>query len=289
MEQFLTAKLQEDIKNFRMRYDKQDRHNLLNMDKSHYHKSYEVYFLLSGECNYFIKDKAFHIKAGDVVLVNSYDLHKTSLVSKCSRERFLICLNEDFVNSIASPYNEIDLFSCFKKGSRVFRLDDEHLQIVQAQINKMYNFYIEASYEVNKMDEFYMKVMTAELLIILNKLADSIKEEPIEGISGLPPKILDVVNFINSNYMNEITLDSIASKFNISKYYFVKLFKETVGLTFIDYLNITRLREAQRLLSETDFNVARVATEVGYSDSNYFCRVFKLYCKCSPTQYKKQG
>lgn len=288
MEQYFPAELQVDLVDFRMRYDKQDRHNLLNMDKSHYHKSYEIYYLISGECNYFIKDKTFHIKGGDIVLVNSNDLHKTSLINKSTRERILICLNEEFINSMANSYEDVDLFSCFKNGHSVLRLGDEYLKVVQEQIHKMYSLYTESTYKVNRLDEFYMKVMTSELLVLLNKLSNSIKNELIEDTNSLPPKIVDIVTYINNNYMSDITLDFISSQFNISKYYFVRVFKESIGLNFIDYLNIIRLREAQKLLLNTDFNISRVSTEVGYSDSNYFCRVFKLYCKCSPTQYKKQ-
>ena len=88
--------------------------------------------------------------------------------------------------------------------------------------------------------------------------------------------------------MNEITLDSISLKFDISKYYFVRLFKEIIGLTFIDYLNVIRLKEARSILLKTNFTISRISNEVGYSDASYFCRVFKKYCNCSPAQYKKQ-
>lgn len=288
MEQPFPNELQVDLIDFRMRYDKTNGPSLLNMSKNHYHKSYEIYYLISGESYYFIKDTTFHIKAGDIVLVNSNDLHRTSLVNNDIRERILVCLNENFINSITSSYSDVDLFSCFKNGIPVLRLNAINSKAVQAHLYKMFNFYTNIINKVRKLDELYLKVMSVELLIMLNKLCDSAQPKFFEHSSILPQKISDVVIFVNNNYMNEITLDSISSHFNINKYYFVKLFKETIGLTFIDYLNIIRLKESQRILLKTNFTVSRISAEVGYSDSSYFCRVFKKYCKCSPTEYKKQ-
>lgn len=288
MIQYFPKEFQEDVTDFRMRYDKTNGPNLLNMSKNHYHKSYEIYYLMSGETYYFIKDKTFHVKAGDIVLINSYDLHRTSLVNNEAKERILICLNESFINSITSPYGYIDLFSCFKKNTPVLRLNKLNIENVQTHLNKMLDLYTDTVNKHEKLDELHLKVMSVELLILLNKLTNSIEPHLVQHPSILHKKISDIVIFVDNNYMNEITLDSLALTFNISKYYFVRLFKEIIGLNFSDYLNVVRLKHSRSLLIKTNFTISRIANEVGYSDANYYSRIFKKYCSCSPSEYKKQ-
>lgn len=279
--------LQVDVTDFRMRHDKTNGPTLLNMLKNHYHKSYEIYYLISGETYYFIKNKTFHIKAGDIVLVNSYDLHRTSLVNNKDKERILICMNESYISALTSSYSYIDLFSCFKKGNPVLSLDEYNSAAIKEHLSKMFTLYTNNRNKFQNLDELCLKAMCVELLVLLNKLSNSIEPHFVEHPSVLHKKISNIVFFIDNNYMNEITLDSIALQFNISKYHFVRLFKEIMGLTFIDYLNVVRLKESRNLLIRTNYAISRIASEVGYSDANYFCRVFKKYSNCTPSEYKK--
>lgn len=274
--------------NFQISYIKTNGASPLYMLNNHYHKSYEIYYLLSGEKYYFIKDKTYNIKAGDIVLINSYDLHRTSLVNNHDSERILVSLTENFIGFIKNYYPDMDLMSCFKKDMPVLRLKGNDSAYIKEHLYKMLNFYNETSKNISKINELYLKTMSVELLILLNKFADYTEPEIFEHPSIVHKKISDVIIFINKNYMNEHSLESISSQFNISKFYFARLFKEITGLTFIDYLNVIRLKAAQKLLTKTNFSISRISNEVGYSDASYFCRVFKKYCNFSPVKYRNQ-
>ncbi len=102
---------------------------------------------------------------------------------------------------------------------------------------------------------------------------------------------MSVVNkakqYIDENYMKELTLDDVSRVVNISSYYFSKVFKEETGENFIDYLTKLRIESAKKLLKTTNKSMKEISAEVGYSDPNYFSRNFKKYTGKTPTDYAK--
>ncbi len=92
--------------------------------------------------------------------------------------------------------------------------------------------------------------------------------------------------YILANYQNDISLDDVSREIDISPYYFSKVFKEATGENFIDYLTGLRIDKAKDLLENTDMSMKEICGEVGYSNPNYFSRIFKKVVGLSPTEYK---
>jgi two-component system, response regulator YesN len=104
------------------------------------------------------------------------------------------------------------------------------------------------------------------------------------------PKPLSVaVNFIKDNYTKPLQLSQVAEKCEISQGYLSRLFSEYLNTTFIDYLNTRRINEAARLLRQEKKTVKEVSYMVGFSDPNYFSRIFKRYMNASPSELTKGG
>lgn len=113
---------------------------------------------------------------------------------------------------------------------------------------------------------------------LIDELCDNAKEEKVEIIET-------VKDYINENYSEDINLDDIADYISFSKYYLSKLFKEVEGINYKDYLIKVRMEEAKKRLKSGD-KIKVVASEVGYSDRNYFSRAFKKYTGISPGKFK---
>lgn len=109
-------------------------------------------------------------------------------------------------------------------------------------------------------------------------------------ISYSAPKdiISKVTDQIHQNYAQSLMLKDIADEFNYSLPYLSKLFKEKTNLTFQMYLQKTRIEEACRLLANTNEKVQTVAKMVGYSDVDFFSRLFKKYNGTTPKQFRMQ-
>ena len=94
-------------------------------------------------------------------------------------------------------------------------------------------------------------------------------------------------NYIKNNYHKDISLDDVSREVNISPYYFSKLFKETTGENFIEYLTNLRMDKAKELLQTTECSMKEICVKTGYSDPNYFSRSFKKNVGVTPTEYKE--
>ena len=96
-----------------------------------------------------------------------------------------------------------------------------------------------------------------------------------------------VRHYIEQHYKESITLDLLAEKFSINKYYMAHAFKREYGVSPINYLIDRRVREGKRLLAETDFSLSQIAAVLGFSSSSYFSQRFRSAEGMSPTEYRK--
>lgn len=104
--------------------------------------------------------------------------------------------------------------------------------------------------------------------------------------TGVPQEIQRICRYMEENYSEKITLNSIAEQAGFSKYYISRLFKQYMGVTIIDYLIKIRLDKAKKLLVSGEYNIKQISYMVGYSDPNYFTWSFKKYLGISPIKYK---
>lgn len=104
------------------------------------------------------------------------------------------------------------------------------------------------------------------------------------------PYVKGALTYIKDFYALDLCEDDIANAVHISTKYLHKLFKNEVGKPPIKYLNAYRVRHAKKLLITSNYPVSRIATLVGFSDPNYFCRVFQRFNNgMSPLQYRKSN
>lgn len=98
--------------------------------------------------------------------------------------------------------------------------------------------------------------------------------------------IQDAINFINSNYMNSITVNEIANHVNLSRSYLYKMFIKNLKVSPQKYLINLRMYKATLLLKNTKLPIGEVANKVGYTDSLLFSKTFSKYFSVSPLNYR---
>jgi two-component system, response regulator YesN len=103
-------------------------------------------------------------------------------------------------------------------------------------------------------------------------------------------KVGDIIKvakeYIERNYHKAITLEDIASEVNVSSQYLSRLFKAEMKENFIDYLTDIRIEKAKNLLATGALTIKEICYKIGYSDPNYFSRIFKKRVGIPPTEYK---
>lgn len=112
---------------------------------------------------------------------------------------------------------------------------------------------------------------------------------PQEFDDSITHKIYSITSYIHSNYAQELSLDYISKKFFISPYYLSHQFKSVTGFTLINYIQMTRVRNAQQLLLYTDMKIADITAHCGFTSFSQFNRVFNKFCHTSPSQFRLNG
>lgn len=120
----------------------------------------------------------------------------------------------------------------------------------------------------------------------LKDITLAIGENREKELNGL---ILKSLKYINSSYHKNISLDDVAKEVNMSYHYFSKFFKETTGKNFVDYLTEIRIERSKELLQDVSASIKEICHEIGYSDPNYFCKIFKKVTGMTPTEFRSNS
>ena len=108
-----------------------------------------------------------------------------------------------------------------------------------------------------------------------------------ESRDGINIRVINrACEYIVENCHKNISLEEVAQTVNLSRFYFSRLFKQEKGCNFVDFISNVRIDRAKLLLKNSDYNVVRIAVEVGYQDASYFSRVFRQATYMTPNQYR---
>jgi len=129
-----------------------------------------------------------------------------------------------------------------------------------------------------------LEELKTELLNITLKLSEITK--PIREIKS-KQKFNNVLDYINNNYINQISLNDVSEVIGVTPEYFCGMFKKLIGINFLDYLTDIRISKAKQLLVENEEKVYKIAEQVGYVDSKYFTTLFKNHVGVTPIEYRK--
>lgn len=99
--------------------------------------------------------------------------------------------------------------------------------------------------------------------------------------------IHQIKQYIMENSKENISLETLSNKVGLSPIYISKMFKEKLGMNYIDFLTECRIERAKKMLTDRDKSIKEITLEVGYHDPNYFSKVFKKVCHVTPREYRK--
>lgn len=238
----------------------------------HWHQSIELSVILNGEVDIKINESNYHLKQYDVILVNSNTVH--SLVSQ---EAVLATLQV-----------RLDLMNITNKNltKQQFDLNSTHLQnenninIIRSILAQMIkqNLYDDESNELINSSLVYR---------LLFEITDKFRtDEKIDNYKSLD-RLTSILAYINSEYKEQISLDSLANQEFLSTAYLSRFFKENMGLTFTSYLKGVRLAKAMELLPNNEMSLEQIALEVGFPNSRAFVEAFKEKYNTLPSNYRK--
>ncbi|MDB5085671.1 MAG: AraC family transcriptional regulator [Bacilli bacterium] len=251
-----------------------------NMRKYHYHDCYEIYYLLNGDRRYYIENRSYDVKKGSILFINKNNIHKTMNSENAGHERILIYFSDQMIHQFDSQ--DIDfLMSPFHRNNKMLELNMQEQNYVESLLFQMQNEHAGVARPGRSM---YFQTLLVQLLLFS---ARKMMDEPKVSLNLMNAKIAEIIAYINENSMNRLSLHSISEKFHISPFYFSRLFKQTTGFTFTEYITTLRIRDAQRLIRESGHKIIQISEQVGFSNISHFNRKFKQVTTMCPLEYKR--
>ena len=234
----------------------------------HWHEHIEMMYIIDGECDFICGGQSYPAKRGDLLIVNSAEIHSFSV--KQHLTFFSILLFPSF-------FDDID-FGGISLSNIVF--GDEYVKECISDMRREYE-------SEKKLSDMMLKSHAYRLVAYLARNYISENEQKVNTDSSRLYRLDKVLAFISENYHDRITTKQLAAMCYLSEAHFCRFFKSAVGKSAIEYLNQYRIEKASVLLKNTDGQISAIAASVGFEDINYFSRTFKKIKGISPGEYRK--
>ncbi len=250
----------------------------------HQHPFYEIFFFLSGNVNYIIEGRSYKLRPGDILLTSSSEIHRPDIFPGKPYERIVIWLADDFFEALHDFFDE-DFTACFTdaalKDYRLIRPDSGNIAYLMQLCSQMSDAKRSKEMGSTALASAYLTQFLVYVSRAYYDAPDSVKHDITEN-----EKVNQLITYINENLCEELSLDQLACKFYISKYYLSRQFKQFTGLSLYQYIMKKRLSLARNML-RTGSSVMDACLYCGFNDYSNFLKAFKREFGQNPRNYAK--
>lgn len=246
----------------------------------HYHDFDKIILFVSGNVNYVIEGKAYELKPYDIVFVNRNEIHKPEVDFTVPYERYIIYVSPEFLEQYAT--DEYDLRACFEKAntekSNVIQTTAIQNTKLLQKIKELETSMLQSGYA----EALYERAVFIQFMVQLNRAC--LEEKTSYNHAAIyNKKIVDILEYINEHLYEELSIESIAEAFYLSKYHMMRQFKEETGYTMHQYITEKRILAARDMILE-GVPASKASLECGFKDYSTFSRAFKNKLKKNPTE-----
>lgn len=245
----------------------------------HYHNELELLVATKGSLSVQIEENVYNISEGEGLFINSGLLHIINSYDTIDHGFIAIVFDPSF---ICTKYD-----ITFTKY--IHPLYNGTLQVpikLSSDICHMVQLICEAYEKAYFGFELFIKHSLTGILHLLVK--NSTKTSlPIQNTKSI--LIKNILDYIEQNYFEPISLQDMANHTHISKEYLCRVFSTMYDTTPVEYLNRYRIRQSAFELIHSNKTIADIALSCGFSNSSYFNKIFLRYMNCTPTEYRKNN
>lgn len=252
-----------------------------NAVSSHLHDYYEFYFFLEGNVDIYIKNKPYHIKPGDFLIIPpGLEHYPQFLDTTTPYRRFILWISTDYCNRLTqASLDYVYLLQLVATTNNyLFTNDVITFNQIQSQI-----FSLIEEVKSNRFGkEASISLQINTLLLYLNRLV--YERNHIAGPNATKDIHVALCDFISNHLEEDLSLERLEKEFYVSKFYISHAFKDNIGLSIHQYITKKRLQACKdAILSGTSITSAYEL--YGFKDYSAFFRAFKKEYGLSPKEF----
>ncbi len=232
-----------------------------------WHESLEILQVIEGKGYILCDSRKYDMDVGDIIVINSNEVHRITTDSFMRFHCFIV--GSEF---------------CLENGLDIKKLKYNNKIRDDRASRLLGNVISEIKTEKDSFSVSAVRSCALSLLVYLSRFYSESIDRKVNSHSDI---IRQGLEYINNNFSGPLTLEAIAQKAGISKYHFLREFKQYTGYTVVTYINTLRCEYAKRLLLNTFFSVSDVAVRCGYENFSYFSKTFKKYTGILPSHFRK--
>ncbi|ACL75900.1 AraC family transcriptional regulator [Ruminiclostridium cellulolyticum] len=241
----------------------------------HLHAQLELLYVEDGEIEITVNGCTRLLKKGDLSVsfpnsVHSYNTPPHQERMNCIVVILNLILAGDFINTLLKFHPKVPFISS----------DNLHKDVPYA-INTLYEEY---NYAQSK--PVYTPICKAYIQIIISRLLQQMELITNTDVNYFDI-IFDIINYINENYMQPISLNDMSRALGVGKHYLSRVFSDKIKISFSDYINGIRVSWACNMLLNTNKNITQIAYDCGFQSIRTFNRAFHKACHVSPSKFRK--
>lgn len=252
---------------------------------SHWHSALEIIMPHENHYDITVNDETYRIVPGEIFAIPPGNMHR--LTAPESGSRFIFLFDISFMTRLKgfAGIQSMLVQPLYISKETFPLLCDELRQILLHMTDEYFgdNEYKELTI-LSLLMSFFVKL--GQNRIDAGNLFPDVR---LTKQKAYVQKFNDLLDYIDVHYMEELTLEEVASSIGFSKYHFARLFRQYTNFTFCDYLNYRRIKVAEELLIQPGLSITEVALQSGFSSISTFNRLFKLQKNCTPSQFRAKN
>ncbi len=252
----------------------------------HWHENLEIWYCqCAGKCT--LDGHRFSFHQGDIIVINKKVIHSFEI--ECPEKMVIFLFDYQFLDFARSDDCERKFLQPLKMekyqlSSRIpvgHVLHEELRNILEELIvlDKKKPFAYELGIKVKLYQILYVFYSNQEYGLCTD--VDRKQKRQIQSIQKS-------IEYMEEHFAEDITIEALAKESNLSKFYFIRLFKELTSMTPMEFLTNQRLEYAEQLLYNEEKMITDISYHVGFNSVGYFTKKFKKKYKISPTEYRKK-
>jgi len=255
----------------------------------HWHEHLEIIVMREGRAMFHIDSRPYLVNTGDVIIIPGGSLHVGYALHYENVHYDCIVLNASLFNDwmhdpvhaqFVAPYLEGRLHLPVKPSDQ----DETCL--------RYYTLLDEVVAELAMKPPAYQLVVKSKLYTLFTLLSRTFMEQqladkPVQPYFVNRDRFKLLIQRIESDFVEKISITQAAKQVSLNPYHFCKLFKKLTGRTFVEYVNVSRMNEAERLIRESNDTITEIAAMVGCENPNYFTKLYKQYKGMTPSQARR--